>query len=56
MIELLRTAAHERGATILVVAHDHRIMPFVDPVYHLEDGRLAAPAGTTGDPHTAAHR
>ncbi|MCX7699347.1 MAG: ABC transporter ATP-binding protein [Gemmataceae bacterium] len=40
VIELLRIAAHERGATILVVSHDHRIVPFVDTVFHLEDGRL----------------
>jgi putative ABC transport system ATP-binding protein len=40
VIELLRDAAHERGASILVVSHDHRILPFVDIHYHLEDGRL----------------
>jgi putative ABC transport system ATP-binding protein len=40
VIELLRLAAHERGATILVVSHDHRIVPFVDTVFHLEDGQL----------------
>jgi len=40
VIELLRDAAHERKASILVVTHDHRILPFVDVYYHLEDGRL----------------
>jgi putative ABC transport system ATP-binding protein len=40
VIELLRDAAHERGASILVVSHDHRILPFVDVYYHLEDGVL----------------
>src|SRR6516164_520253 len=44
VIELLRTAAHERGATILVVAHDARIIPYVDRVFDLEDGRLLEPA------------
>ncbi len=39
-IELLRDAAHDRGASILVVSHDHRILPFVDVYYHLEDGHL----------------
>jgi putative ABC transport system ATP-binding protein len=43
VIELLRSAAHDRGATILVVAHDARIIPYVDRVYDLEDGRLVAP-------------
>jgi len=57
IIELLRVAAHERDATIVVVAHDARIIPHVDRVFHLEDGRLleteaegngqvAAPHGT----------
>src|SRR5215510_1925455 len=40
VIELLRTAAHERASTILVVAHDARIIPYADRVFHLEDGRL----------------
>jgi len=40
VIELLRDAAHERRASILVVSHDHRILPFVDVYYHLEDGHL----------------
>jgi putative ABC transport system ATP-binding protein len=40
VIELLRDAAHEHGASILVVSHDHRIVPYVDVYYHLEDGHL----------------
>jgi putative ABC transport system ATP-binding protein len=40
VIELLRDAAHERNASILVVSHDHRILPFVDVYFHMEDGRL----------------
>jgi putative ABC transport system ATP-binding protein len=40
VIELLRDAAHERGASVLVVSHDHRILPFVDVYYHLDDGHL----------------
>lgn len=43
VIELLRAAAHDDGATILVVAHDARIIPHVDRVFHLEDGCLAEP-------------
>jgi putative ABC transport system ATP-binding protein len=66
VIEQLRLAAHERGATILVVAHDARIIPHADRVFHLEDGVLAestqapelrerearaeAPAGLTHEP------
>jgi putative ABC transport system ATP-binding protein len=40
VIELLRAAAHERGATVLIVAHDSRIVPYVDRVFYLEDGQL----------------
>ena len=32
VIELLRAAAHDHGSTILVVAHDARIIPHVDRV------------------------
>lgn len=48
--ELLRAAAHERDATILIVSHDHRIQPYVDAHYHLEDGKLTE----TELPHAAS--
>jgi putative ABC transport system ATP-binding protein len=40
VVELLRYAAHERGATILIVAHDARIIPYADRVFYMEDGIL----------------
>ncbi len=40
VIEMLRSAAHERGATVLIVAHDSRIVPYADRVLHLDDGML----------------
>lgn len=40
VVELLCAAAHEQGSTILVVAHDSRIVPYADHVFHLEDGSL----------------
>jgi putative ABC transport system ATP-binding protein len=54
VIELLRNAAHERNATVLIVAHDARIVPYVDRVYHLDDGCLresedASPADHAAD-------
>ena len=49
VVEMLRAAAHERGATLLVVSHDARIVPFVDTVFHLEDGRLAENAAVGYD-------
>ncbi|MBY0526216.1 MAG: ABC transporter ATP-binding protein [Gemmataceae bacterium] len=41
VIELLSAAAHEQGSTILVVAHDARIVPFADNVIHMEDGCMS---------------
>jgi putative ABC transport system ATP-binding protein len=40
VIELLRNAAHDQGATVLCVAHDARVIPYADRVFNLEDGRL----------------
>lgn len=40
VMELLRLAAHERQAAVLVVSHDQRLLPYVDVHYHLEDGYL----------------
>ncbi len=45
VIQLLSTAAHERAATILVVAHDARLIPFADRVLHMEDGRIIEEGG-----------
>jgi putative ABC transport system ATP-binding protein len=43
VMELLSAAAHEQEATVLVVAHDPRLVPYADQVFHLEDGCLAEP-------------
>lgn len=43
VIELLRSAARDRGTTVLVVAHDSRIVPMVDRVFHMEDGCMLEP-------------
>jgi len=51
VVELLRKAAHERGATVLVVAHDDRIVPYADRVFRLEDGRLREPKEAAVTPH-----
>lgn len=40
VVELLRIAAHDRGAMVLVVAHDPRIRRYSDHTVYLEDGRL----------------
>jgi putative ABC transport system ATP-binding protein len=50
VVELLSAAAHEQGATILVVAHDARIIPYADQVIHLEDGCVAEPKSAPRHP------
>ncbi|MFT5290638.1 MAG: ABC-type lipoprotein export system ATPase subunit [Planctomycetota bacterium] len=49
-MELFRTAAHERGAAVLVVTHDHRSLDLVHRTFVIEDGILdigdASPQGT----------
>ena len=46
VVELLCAAAHEQGATILMVSHDSRIVPYADQVIHMEDGALVEPSAT----------
>jgi len=53
VIDLLRNCAHERGATVLVVTHDHRLEPFADRVIEMADGRLKA--GEAGDTTVMFH-
>jgi putative ABC transport system ATP-binding protein len=53
VVELLRTAAHERGSTILIVGHDHRIIPYADRLFYLEDGTLKDPELAETLPHSA---
>jgi putative ABC transport system ATP-binding protein len=40
VVELLRSASHDRNAAVIVVSHDPRIIPYADAVFHLEDGRM----------------
>jgi putative ABC transport system ATP-binding protein len=37
---LLHRAARERDAAVIVVTHDHRLLPHADRVVYLEDGRI----------------
>jgi putative ABC transport system ATP-binding protein len=43
--ELLREMSRERGATVVVVTHDGRILPLADRISRIEDGRLADGTG-----------
>jgi ABC-type lipoprotein export system ATPase subunit len=41
VIELLCKAAETRGATVAIVSHDVRIIPYAHRVLKLEDGQLS---------------
>jgi putative ABC transport system ATP-binding protein len=43
VMELFARVAHEQGAAVLVVTHDHRALDLFDLTYEMEDGRLTAP-------------
>ncbi len=51
VMELFRKVAHERGAAVLVVTHDHRALDVFDVLYEMEDGRIAE-----GRPSSITHR
>ena len=40
VMELFAKVAHEQGAGVIVVTHDHRALDVFDTVYEMEDGRL----------------
>ena len=40
VLQLLTALVRQRGMTLVVVTHDHRIYPFADRIVHLENGRL----------------
>jgi putative ABC transport system ATP-binding protein len=42
VMELFRRVAHEQGAAVLVVTHDHRTLDVFDVLHEMEDGRLGA--------------
>lgn len=41
VVELMRRLARERGAPILMVTHDNRILDIADRLIHLEDGQVS---------------
>lgn len=54
-MELFRKVAHERGAGVIVVTHDHRALDVFDRVLEMEDGRVKPPPHTPRTtPHTDA--
>ncbi|MBD2250286.1 DevA family ABC transporter ATP-binding protein [Nostoc parmelioides] len=43
VVNLMQKLAHEKGSTILMVTHDHRILNIADRIVQMEDGRLMSP-------------
>jgi len=41
VVELLRDAAHSRGAAVFLVSHDTRVLPYADSILKMEDGILS---------------
>lgn len=42
VVTLMQKLARERGATVVLVTHDSRILDVADRILHLEDGRLTS--------------
>ncbi len=51
VMDLLRRLGRERGAAVIVVTHDERMIEGFDRVYHMTDGRIRTARGG-GDPAT----
>jgi ABC-type lipoprotein export system ATPase subunit len=39
-MELFQQVAHDQGAAVLVVTHDHRSLGVFDVIHEMEDGRV----------------
>src|SRR5438270_405577 len=48
VVDLLRAAAHDHEATILMVSHDARVVPYADQVFHMADGCMSEPVPAGG--------
>ena len=52
VMELFRKVAHEQGAGVLVVTHDHRALDVFDRSLEMEDGLLVAHATASSAPES----
>jgi len=48
VMELFARIAHEQGAGVIVVTHDHRALDVFDEIHEMEDGRLKAASRNEG--------
>jgi putative ABC transport system ATP-binding protein len=42
VMKLLHGVTRSEGRTVIIVTHDHRVMPYIDRSVRIEDGRLVA--------------
>lgn len=47
VMELLKRIAHDRGAAVVVVTHDHRTLDVFDTIHEMEDGVLTRRPGAS---------
>ena len=55
VMELFRRVAHEHGAGVIVVTHDHRTLEIFDTIYEMEDGVIRAGSALSAGPLSVAH-
>ncbi len=53
VIDLFRKVTHERGAGVLVVTHDHRLLDLFDTIFEMEDGRVRKASKPTPPKNTS---
>lgn len=49
VMELFAQVAHERGAGVIVVTHDHRALDIFDTIYEMEDGVMRRQVKSEGN-------
>ena len=42
VMKMLHAVTRSEGRTVIIVTHDHRVMPYIDRSVRIEDGRLVA--------------
>lgn len=55
VMELFRRVAHEQGAAVLVVTHDHRALDVFDVTHEMEDGRILPTRPLSPTPPQESH-
>jgi putative ABC transport system ATP-binding protein len=55
VMELFRRVAHEHGAGVIVVTHDHRTLEVFDTIYEMEDGVIREGSAPLAGQHRVEH-